>query len=255
MLKIITYPLLNLKRKIRIYLPVDYVNENIHYPVLFMHDGQNVFTDDEAFGGESLRLEKYLDQQRIPLIVAAIDRNPSYEKRVNEYCPWKNGKFSEKILETLSSAGGHGEAYIDALVNEIKPLIDREFRTLPNQTYMAGISLGGLISTYAACRYPQIFKKFSCLSTAFYRNQEEIEKFIKTSDLSQIEKVYMDCGTKEAGEDDKISNLFLSSNTSVYQLLKNKIPATRFRVKEGAGHGYVFFRERIPEVLSFLCSD
>ena len=54
---------------------------------------------------------------------------------------------------------------------------------------MAGISLGGLISTYAMCRYPQVFRNITVLSSAFYRNQEEIEKLIQCSDLSLIESV------------------------------------------------------------------
>lgn len=255
MIKIFTYPIFHKERKIRVYLPVGYENASCSYPVLYMHDGQNVFTDDAAFGGESLRLADDLDQQRFDLIVVAIDRPQLNEDRVNEYCPWENGRFSRTILGETSPLGGKGKDYVEVIINEIKPLIDSEFRTLPNRTSMAGISLGGLITTYAACCYPHIFNRIACLSSAFYRNQEDIEKWIHEADLTAIKKLYMDCGTNELVEDERVSRLFLSSNQSVYQLLRKKIQDISFQKIDRAAHDYSCFKKRMPEVLSFLCSD
>lgn len=120
---------------------------------------------------------------------------------------------------------------------------------------MAGISLGGLISTYAACCYPHIFKRVAALSAAYYRNQEEIENIITKSDLSSLEKIYLDCGTAEAGENDRVSELFLDSNQTVFQLLKIKVKLAESRQIEGALHNYETFKRRFPDVIKFLTSE
>ena len=240
------------ERLIRVYLPKNYNMENKRYPVLYMHDGQNVFRDKDAIGGKSLKLEDYLDKTEMKVIVVGIDQNS--EERKNEYCPWVSGEYSKKILGYTSSEGGKGTEYIDFIVNELKPHIDNKYLTLPDQSAMAGISLGGLISTFAACRYPYVFTRVAAISSAFYRNQEELEKLIIRSDLSSIEVFYLDCGTKEASSEELISKEFIASNNSIYEILREKIPNTKFDMIHDAEHNYSFFKERVPEIISFLVS-
>ncbi|WP_442596461.1 alpha/beta hydrolase [Neobacillus sp. D3-1R] len=254
MIEFLTLPLFHEDRKIRVYLPVDYDSTSKTYPVLYMHDGQNVLTDDEAIGGVSLGLQEYLDEEKVDLIVVAIDQNTTGDERFHEYCPWVNGEFCKEVLGYESKLGGKGEEYTSFIVHELKPFIDRKYRTQSDQSYMAGISLGGLISTYAACRYPHLFKRVAILSSAFYRNQEEIENLLKKSDLSNLEKFYMDCGTEEAGENTTLSKQFYQSNQAIYEILKDKIEDIQFETIEGAGHSYSFFKKRFPEFLQFLCS-
>ncbi|SMQ77506.1 Predicted hydrolase of the alpha/beta superfamily [Bacillus sp. OV166] len=240
------------ERLIRVYLPKNYNKENKRYPVLYMHDGQNVFRDNDAIGGKSLELENYLDEIGLEVIVVGIDQNS--EDRKNEYCPWVSGEYSKKILGYTSSEGGKGTEYIDFIVNELKPFIDNKYLTLKDRTAMAGISLGGLISTFAACRYPHIFTRVAAVSSAFYRNQEELEKLLKSSDLSSIEDFYLDCGTKEASGEALISKEFVASNNSIYEILREKISNVKFEIINDAEHNYFFFRERFPKILSFLVS-
>ncbi len=247
--------LFNTERTIRVYLPQNYYRSKENYPVLYMHDGKNVFRDEVAIGGVSLGLESYLDQIGLKLIVVGIDANLSREKRVEEYCPWVNGEFSKTIIGNDSVLGGKGELYVDFIVNELKPFVDHKYRTFPNKTYMGGVSLGGLISTFAACRYPNIFTKVAGVSSAFYRNQEEIENLLRQSDLSSIEQFFLDCGTKEAGEEDSISTAFVNSNEAVYEILRNKVSNTKFQVVPGAKHSYEDFRKRVPEIFSFFFSE
>ncbi|WP_176167330.1 alpha/beta hydrolase [Mesobacillus jeotgali] len=173
-------------RNIRVYIPSECDNKS--YPVLYMHDGQNVFGNEEAIGSVGLELDNLLEESNIGLIVVAIDQNPP--ERINEYCPWKNGEFTTKLLGKPSTEGGKGKGYVDFIVHELKPVIDSKYCTNHEETYMAGISLGSLITVYAACTYPQIFKRIAGLSSGFYRNQEEIEKLVESADLSQIEKLY-----------------------------------------------------------------
>lgn len=241
------------ERLIRVYLPKNYHIDNKSYPVLYMHDGQNLFHDADAIGGLSLNLENYLDEKELEVIVVGIDLN--IDERINEHCPWINGEYSKKLLGEASHSnppGGNGGPYVEFIVNELKPLIDQKFRTSKERTGMAGISTGGLISTYAACKYPQIFKNIAILSPAFYRNQEEIEKLIRETDLSSIESFYFDCGTKEAGDNDYINNEFLASNKSVYKIIKDKITHTRFEIINDSEHHYKYFRKRVSNLFSFL---
>ncbi|MGG1676042.1 alpha/beta hydrolase [Neobacillus sp. NRS-1170] len=243
------------ERMIRVYLPESYNEYERRYPVLYMHDGQNVFEDEGAIRGISLGMKDHLEQTGLDIIVVAIDLNPEGEERINEYCPWVNGETSKKVLGYASSSGGRGEEYLDFILHELKPLIDKKYRTVTDHTSMAGISLGGHISTYAACKYPHIFKRIAAISPGFYRNQEEIEKLLRSSDLSSIERFYIDFGTKEVGEDEEMNQLFLGLTNGVYDILKSKVENLHFEVIEGAEHRYEFFRKRIPGMISYLYSD
>lgn len=238
-------------RLIRVYVPKNYQSSNDRYPVLFMHDGQNVFKDEDAIGGVSLGLETYLEAHELDVIVVAIDQNSN--ERFNEYCPWENGDYSRKLKgPDLKPFGGKGVQYVEFIVNELKPLIDEKYRTRKDYTSMSGISLGGLITTYAVCKYPHIFKHAAILSSGYYANQEEFEKLVRNSDLSEVNSFYMDAGTQEAGEGTFMSTEFLASNTAVYEILKDKLPHIRFDIIDGGVHNYTNFRDRVAALFSFL---
>ncbi|MBW9235298.1 hypothetical protein JQK62_24465, partial [Leptospira santarosai] len=117
----------------------------------------------------SLNLKNYLDERKLEIIVVGIDTNIVGDERKNEYCPWVDGEYSKNLSGQVSTTGGKGAAYVDFIVHELKPYIDRTYRTLEHSTSIAGISLGGLISTYAAARYPQVFTKVASISSAFWR--------------------------------------------------------------------------------------
>lgn len=242
------------QRRIQVYLPRSYQLGEKKYPVLYMHDGQNVFQDGEAIGGVSLELESYLEETGLDVIVVAIDQNS--DERKNEYCPWENGAYSQKFLGAESSSfGGKGKQYIEFIVEELKPSIDKKYRTIENQTAMAGISMGGLITLYAACLYPKVFKDLYVFSGAFYANQEKIEDLLEATDLSAIRTLYMDCGTDEAGSGTFVSEEFLASNHAIYEVVKRKVPAANFKVLEGKEHNYRSFQKRVPQLFSFLIND
>lgn len=253
MLETFSIPILafNHNRTIRIYTPVNYTIQNHRYPVLYMHDGQNIFDNSNAIQGVSLGLKKLLDDLKLEIIVVGIDMNTVGDERKNEYCPWVDGEFSKNLIGKPSFTGGKGTAYVDFIVDELKPLIDQNYRTQVNSTSMAGISLGGLISTYAACRYPHIFTKVATISSAFWRNQEEIETLLHHTDFSSIESFYMDVGTKES-ENERISRGFLESNQRIFKILENKIPHLTFEIIEGAQHEYTFFQKRVIKMIKYL---
>ena len=141
------------ERKIRVYLPSK--RKDRTFSVLYMHDGQNVFGNEEAIGGVALELHDYLEMNEVELIVVAIDQKSS--ERINEYCPWKNGDYTTKFLGKPSTEGGKGKEYAEFIVKELKPIIDSKYSTNPNETYMAGISLGALVTSICCLHLSRCF--------------------------------------------------------------------------------------------------
>jgi len=154
-------PQLNRTRRIWIYLPPDYNTTSKHYPVLYMHDGQNLFDAFYSFAGEwkiDESMNNLFNAGDYGAIVVGIDNGGG--ERFDEYSPWFSPNYN---------SGGDGEAYVSFLINTLKPHIDSTFRTLPGRDYtvIAGSSLSGLISMYAAAEYPDVFGKAGIFSPAF----------------------------------------------------------------------------------------
>jgi predicted alpha/beta superfamily hydrolase len=154
-------PQLDRTRRIWLYLPPDYASTNKHYPVIYMHDGQNVFDDATSFAGE-WHVDETLNDLHAAgdygAIVIAID-NGGVE-RLNEYSPWVNPQYG----------GGDGDAYVDFIVETLKPYVDSNYRTLPGRDYTAtiGSSMGALISMYALIEHQDVFSKAGIFSSAFW---------------------------------------------------------------------------------------
>ncbi|MDM5317485.1 alpha/beta hydrolase-fold protein [Fictibacillus sp. b24] len=240
-----------LERQIRVCLPYGYEESEESYPVLYMHDGQNLFRDEDASYGVSWGLSDFLENSKTPLIIVGIDCNHEGFQRLNEYGPWENPTVGPELLKIEGVYGGKGAAYIEYLLHTLKPLIDEKYRTKPEETLMAGSSMGGLISTYAACRYPNVFSRVASLSSAFWFNQKEIESFIQKSDLSGLKKFYMDIGTDE--DTSKVdANHYIRSSETVYEVLKEKGIDVRFDIIEGGKHHESAWRERMPEIIQYL---
>lgn len=152
-------PQLNRARRIWLYLPPDYVTGKKRYPVLYMHDGQNLFDEFTAGFGEwgiDECVDSMIRKGKPACIVVGIDNGP---QRLNEYNPY-DSKFGK----------GEGEQYIDFIANTLKPFIDKNYRTLSlkETTIIAGSSMGGLISWYAMLKYPGIFGNAGVFSPSFW---------------------------------------------------------------------------------------
>lgn len=153
-------PQLGRNRRISIYLPAGYEKSGRRYPVLYLQDGQNIFDEFTAGYGEwgvDECLDSLIGRGKKACIVVAIDNGP---KRLTEYNPF----FLERF------GAGEGEAYVDFLVETLKPFIDFGYRTLPTKenTIIAGSSMGGLISYYAFLKFPLVFGKAGIFSPAFW---------------------------------------------------------------------------------------
>ena len=161
-------PQLNRKRRVWIYLPLSYNSSTKKYPVLYMHDGQNVFDDATSFSGE-WGVDEALDTLGLKYkecIVVGIDNGG--DKRLNEYCPYDFNLGG--IAANNRSNVGEGGKYVDFLAKTLKPYIDKKYRTLKDSknTFMAGSSMGGLISMYALLKYPKVFGGAGVFSPAFW---------------------------------------------------------------------------------------
>ncbi|MEW4284926.1 alpha/beta hydrolase [Priestia koreensis] len=249
----VTITPLQRERTVRVYLPPSYHSSDKSYPVLYMHDGQNLFFDEEAGYGMAWKMGEFLDSSSYELIVVGIDCNTENEgnKRLDEYGPWENkdiGKLMRNLDETF---GGEGKQYVEYIVNELKPFIDDNYRTIPNDTAMAGSSMGGLISTYAAFQYPNVFNRIASLSSAYWFNQKEIEELVAQSEPTVIQKFYLDVGTQEASGDVDAA-MYVDSSERLYKLIKGKVIECKFEIIEGAEHNEIAWNKRLPEIFAFL---
>lgn len=158
-------PQLNRTRRIWIYLPPEY-DGRVRCPVMYMHDGQNVFEDTTSFSGE-WGVDECIDTLAATeggTIVVAIDNGG--DKRLNEYSPYDFSLSSGNPMRI----SGEGDAYLEFIVNTLKPFIDRNYRTKRSKkhTSMAGSSMGGLITMYALLKYPKVFGGAGVFSPAFW---------------------------------------------------------------------------------------
>lgn len=180
-------PQLNRTRRIWIYLPPSYCDgSNKKYNVLYMHDGQNLFDESTAFS-EEWGIDEFLDTTLLKhCIVVGIDHGGA--KRMNEYNPYDNEKFGN----------GEGDQYLEFLVNTLKPQIDKHYRTLKKKenTFIAGSSMGGLISMYALLKYPKVFGGAGVFSPSFGVGPEIFDE-IKTKGKKSIANIYFYTGKQE----------------------------------------------------------
>jgi alpha-glucosidase len=180
-------PQLGRTRKVWIYLPEGYEGSSQKYPVLYMHDGQNVFDNATSFAGE-WGVDEYMDSTKAnKSIVVAIDHGGP--RRINEYCPYDMDKYGK----------GEGVSYVDFLVNNLKPFIDSHYRTLADKknTFIAGSSMGGLISMYAILKYPDTFGGAGVFSPAFWVGSPGIFNDIKEKGKKVKARIYFYCGKLE----------------------------------------------------------
>jgi alpha-glucosidase len=183
---IIEVPQLDTSKQIWVYLPKNYENSKKHYPVVYMHDAQNLFDDTTSYVGE-WKVDEYLDSLNDnESIIIGIEHGK--EKRIDELTPFSHVEYG----------GGKGENYLSFIKYTLKPEIDKIYRTLPQpkNTSLFGSSLGGLISLYGVIKHPDTFGKAGVFSPAFWINPE-IYKLVKNTIIPKTTKFYFLAGTAE----------------------------------------------------------
>jgi predicted alpha/beta superfamily hydrolase len=223
-------------RDILVFLPQGYAHRRKRYPVLYMQDGQNLIDPATAFGGVPWHIEKTIDRltrsRKIPeLIVVGIYNAP---ERTKEY-----------------AAGEIGHFYADFVIHELKPLIDRTYRTKPGRefTAAAGSSMGGLISFFFAWHYPEVFSRAACLSSSFFwRNSKMLYDVQIYQGPKKDIRIYLDVGTRERS--------LIPCFEKMVALLEEKgyIPDVDFlaHCEDGGEHNERSWGERFWRPLTFL---
>ena len=190
----IEIPKLKTSKKIWVYLPKEYTTSTQKYPVIYMHDAQNLFDASTSYAGE-WNIDETLDSINAKVIVIGIEHGG--DKRIDELTPFKHSKYG----------GGKADEYLDFIVKTLKPRVDSTYRTKSNtkNTAIMGSSLGGLVSFYAAIKYPKVFGKVGCFSPSFWFNRKEMNDLMaKTKNFNT--KVYFLSGDNE-GDSDVINDM------------------------------------------------
>ncbi|QXP71799.1 alpha/beta hydrolase [Polaribacter sp. R2A056_3_33] len=161
------------------------------------------------------------------------------EHRIEEYTPWKNQKYG----------GGKGAIYVDFLVTQLKPFIDKNYRTklAPENTAIIGSSLGGLISFYGGLKYPNTFGKIGALSTSFWFS-DKVVKFAEENGNQKNTRLYLLAGDKEE------AIMVTDTENMAECLLDIGFPSENIKTKiapEGK-HTESFWKEEFLEVITFL---
>ena len=213
----VTFPVLggSEERYAYIHLPNSYFrNETKRYPVLYMFDGHNVFFDEDATYGKSWGMEKFMNRSRTQMIIVAVEcsHDPN-NGRLKEYSP-----FTFRYAG-VGEIAGTGAKTMDWYVNELKPAVDAHFRTLPDRehTFIAGSSMGGLMSLYALMKYNHVFSRAAALSPSLWTSPRRVKEFINKSNIDSNTVLYMDYGSEEMSNHKGISRIYADINSLLIQ--------------------------------------
>lgn len=236
-------PQLNRTRRIWIYLPPDYETSGKAYPVLYMHDGQNLFDAFYSFAGE-WRVDESLNDLHnsgdYGAIVVGIDNGGS--ERIDEYTYWRNPGYG----------GGDGELYADFLVHTLKPHIDSLFRTRPSREYtgIAGSSLGGNISLSAALEYQDVFSKVGLFSPAIWFSDSAFIQ-VRQEGIEEDMQFYFVAGDNESSS--MVPDMMMMHDS----LLAAGVPETNMHLlhhPDGA-HSEWYWAREFPAAYEWLFGD
>lgn len=187
------FPDADQNRRLHIWLPDDYHESGDRYPVMYMFDGHNLFYDEDATYGKSWGMKSFLERWDKKIIVVGLECSHTGNDRLREYCPYFWDSFAGPVY-------GTGRRTMEWIVREIKPFIDRTYRTWKHReaTGIGGSSMGGLMALYAVTRFNDVFSKAACVSSAIGFCGRELRADIDQSDIDPDTKVFLGWGTEES---------------------------------------------------------
>lgn len=181
-------------RDITVYVPPQYNDQpNRRFPVLYLHDGQNLFDSSTSFvPGRTWRVAETADEtvntgEVTPLIIVGIANTG--DRRLAEYTPvpdWKMG-------------GGEADKYGRLISEDLIPFINANYRTLHGRenTGMGGSSLGGLVTLYLGLKYADLFSRLAVLSPSVWWNHKSIIGYVNEARLDHRPRMWLDVGDAE----------------------------------------------------------
>jgi predicted alpha/beta superfamily hydrolase len=231
-------------RNVIVYLPPDYEEQDCRYPVMYMHDGQNLFDPETSFvQGRTWQFGEHADQliragEIEPLIVVGVYNTP---KRLEEYTHARDKRMG----------GGEAKKYGQLLVEELKPQIDDEYRTLPDEanTALGGSSLGGLVSLYLGLEHAATFGKLAVMSPSIWWNHKSILGYVNEYDGPPWPKIWLDVGDGEGKRvHADVDLLYERLKTNGWKPEIN----IHYQLAVGATHDEAAWAARVGDMLRFL---
>ena len=233
-------------RTVYVYLPDQaQEDEDARFPVLYMFDGHNVFFDEDATYGKSWGMGEYLDGTETPLIVVAVDCNHRPPNgRLNKYSPYT---FDDP---TFGHITGYGRRFMRWMAHTLKPLIDERSPSLPERenTWIAGSSMGGLMSLFAVSEFNHVFSRAAALSPSVWAGHCKMEQTIRHTKFGPDTVVYMDYGSEELKGQEYMRGYYLRC---VRALMERGVYVTS-RVVPGGTHSEASWERQIPFFLPTL---
>ena len=233
------------QRDLIVYTPPGYADQPVRrFPVLYLHDGQNLFDGATSFiPGQDWHVGQTADESINartvePLIIVGMYNTRA---RIREYTPTHVPKLG----------GGRADCYAKFLIEEVKPFVEREYRTLPGpqHTGIGGSSLGGLVSLYLGLQHRTIFGIIAALSPSVWWNQLVILRFVKSMHVGPRPRMWLDIGTREGPRIvqhvERFRDVLLETGWRLeYDLHYERV--------EGAEHNELAWAKRVGPFLQFL---
>jgi predicted alpha/beta superfamily hydrolase len=235
-------------RDIIVYLPPGYLAiPERRYPVLYLHDGQNLFNPATAFAGNEWGLRKLGEELILtgliePLVIVGIYNAGA--GRLSEYTHVRDRR----------GQGGRARSYAKFVIEEVKPFIDGKYRTLPDaaNTALGGSSLGGLVTLYIGLRFPRVFAKLLVMSPSVWWANRAILGHVRRLRRQSDQKIWLDVGTCEgqnpAASVKNVEDLRDALLGKGWQLERD----LKFVKDAGAGHDEKAWGFRMRDALKFL---
>jgi predicted alpha/beta superfamily hydrolase len=240
------------RRTLFVYLPPDYGRDpRRRYPVLYLHDGQNLFDPAEAAFGVSWEAHHTADRLIglglvPPLILVGIANTPD---RLDEYAPYR---------DAARGVGGQGGRYGRFVAEEVKPFVDRAYRTRPGRehTGVAGSSMGGLASLALARRHADVFSRCGVLSPSLWWCRSRLLRELEVDNAwMKGVRFWLDTGTREGGAARECRSAVERARRLARGFERAGLAPERdfcYREVEGGEHNEAAWAARFDRVLLFL---
>jgi len=234
---------LSTPRDIAVYVPPGYDESDVKLPVLYLQDGQNLFDPATAFNGQDWGADVTADAligagAIEPLIMVGVFNTGV--RRISEYTPTRDPKRRK---------GGKGDRYSQMLARELKPFIDREYRTRRDAAAVGGSSLGGLVALEAALLYPRVFSRAAVLSPSVWWDNRSILDMVRKYKAAPRPRIWLDSGTRE---DERVIDDLRLLRDALLEKGWVEGDTLHYREIEGAGHNEAAWAARFGDVLRCL---
>ncbi len=248
------YPPKNADRPLHIWLPDDWETSGKRYPVMYFFDGHNLFSDEDATYGKSWGMKRFLEGWEKDMIVVGIECGHDGYERLSEYLPYPADPGSH-----FAKFAPMGPETLEWIVNDIKPIIDRDYPTIPFRecTAIGGSSMGGVMSIYAAVHHNRWFSKAACVSSAIGFCMGPLMADMAQNPIDPDTRMFLSWGTNEAHglenrDKEDTTSMTYHWNRQVADCAARQGAAVELHCQVGGHHCEASWEQQVPEFMDFL---